>query len=306
MDNKENKIWNDIFGNCDYAFDFANELILREEFNTNSQFSWNIDFYDYNDDEIFIASKNLIKTRNKQPVFTFKENRYIVTKNPNSSYSIIKTNEIIDNASPLNFDLYLSHKINNFKNDSKVVVSINFRKMNEEIEPIFISYLQDVIGKLFQTNIFKFNNENILKNKISFLISQKVWTSSHFLIDILKLNSIIQLTKIRLEENFSNIWLDEDFIDDNYYFNIFIFLPEEKNKKSIFLQNELNFINYVETLDNKIFINNLMVEKLNKLNLVEENEFAKTQLYDDYRIYEYRYSHSEFYRYVLNIIKNKK
>ncbi|MGL5520316.1 MAG: hypothetical protein ACRDBR_02700, partial [Metamycoplasmataceae bacterium] len=67
--------WELVYGPNEIAAkDFAGEIIIKDEFRTNSKYSWDIDFFDPNrtSQEKYIASSLAIKARNKQNIFTYK------------------------------------------------------------------------------------------------------------------------------------------------------------------------------------------------------------------------------------------
>ncbi|MGL4183903.1 MAG: hypothetical protein ACRCRP_02100 [Metamycoplasmataceae bacterium] len=147
------KYWELVYGPNEIAAkDFAGEIIIKDEFRTNSKYSWDIDFFDPNriNQEKYIASSLAIKARNKQNIFMYK----------NSIYNVIKVNDkyrIIDPEEVKNFLRYpnlLIKKIDNYFQNKQLVtvpyssissIFISFKDLPEE----FLERMRALLYNLF-------------------------------------------------------------------------------------------------------------------------------------------------------------
>ena len=285
-------LWIEKYGNKEFAFDFANNLILKNEFKTNKPYSWDLDFFDYNDQKQFIASELLIKKRNKKPIFEFNNQKYFVTKNPDNTYSIINLNQITNLDNPLDYDLFLINKINTYNEKTNSFwLSIVYSKMNESANEIFIDYINNVVASLFNTKYFQLE-ENELKNHLKWEINIENLEWKEFIKLLLLLKSIMSLSVFRLKEKYQQLWT---FNHDELFFNFVISNNKKTNQK---------LISFLSAFENKIFFNEEIIKKMIE-NKIESNNFIKCYDMNETNIYTYKFANLKFDSYLWNITSNK-
>lgn len=291
------KIWDEFFPNQDYVFDFANKLILKNEYNTQTSYSWKIDQYDYNDDEIFIANTSSISQRNKQPVFVIENEKYFILKHPDGSHSIICLDKIKDFQNPVNVDLFINNKLNeidlNKRNDDFIIL-IKIIKCKQNIEKWIINLINEFCNYFFKKFYIRVDDkQSALSTNIIIEIDKTSVSLYNFMKIILKINSIMKFIFYRLNKKFdNNSWKHVESNNENNFYNLII------NSS-----NDIDIVDYIFTLDNKI----LLLDQL-KITL-EQNEFndSEFKIFDEInnvKIYEYPYINSEFNQYFKRI-KNK-
>jgi hypothetical protein len=117
---------------------------------------------------MFIANLETIKIRDSQSMFEIDSNKYIITKNPDYSYSILSTSKISDENCPINFDLFLNNKINTYQEKEYSFIIISVKKMQPDILNVFGNYLVEYL-KIFKELVsFDISNENFSRTELKF------------------------------------------------------------------------------------------------------------------------------------------
>lgn len=293
------KIWEKEFKDNEYAFDFSNKLILKNEFRTGKEYSWDYDSFDYNDEieTAFIANENLIKAKDKQPIFMFEGNKYISIKNDNFTYSIISPTKIIDIDNPINYDLYLLNKFLNYNNSNYFVFTISYKKLRSKLNDVFISFISDSLKARIDFEFLKTESDE-WKNKLSFLIHKEKHNAKEILDVATIFKPLLKLFLIRAKEKFENIFESLIVEEDLMFFNIYIFF-DDKSVDNIFENNKINFINYAESLEERILLNENFKTELVDNHLVASSEFLKLYNFNGIKIYGYNYVNTRFDSYYL-------
>lgn len=301
---KSKKIWEKIYGNKEFAFDFSNQLILKDEYKTGKLYSWDYDVYDYEDETEtkFIANEKIIRARNKQSMFDFEGLKYLSVRNEDSTYSILTPSKLLDLENPLNFDLYLANKLSNYKSSDYIVLSITYKKMLPTLNDIFISYICDCVKAKLDFDYMKLDNNNQWKNKLYFLIDKNKYKSKDVLDAAMIFKPLLKLFILRSYEKFGDIWNDDEDIHDGLFFNIFLFTTDKR--ENIFILNEREFVNYTESFEEKIMINENIKNELIEIGMLS-NDFLKLYEFNNTTIYSYNFINSKFNAYYMNQ-KNKK
>lgn len=295
MEIKSKELWNEIYGDAEYSFDFANKLIIKDEYKTKTPFSWEADRYDFDDEKSFIANIETIKSRDKKPVFEIDNSRYIVTKNPDYSYSILSPSKISDENCPINFDLFLNNKINNYEKKDYSFIIISIKKMNMEILNIFNNYIVEYV-KIFKNLIsFDIDNSHFSRSeiKIQFLLSNDFSIRKTLEIG-LTISSLMPLIIHRFSSLDEKLWSNEDDMDDENYYNLFI--TSRRTNENPFALKNVSILGMIFTFENSIFIDDETKKEVVKKGIFE-NSFvkAKNSVEDD--IYQYKFSRIDISQY---------
>ena len=294
------KIWEKEFGDKDYGFDFANTLILKSEFQTNSIYSWDLDYFDYQNQEQFIAAIKNIQTRNKQSTFVINNEKYLICKNPDFSYSIINANNINSKSNVLNLDLFYLNKIKNFQKENLIILSLSIKKMQADPENNFLSNFQHLIKTFFPDSLITINNEFTYKTLITILIKTTDIKPTEMMKKILKINSLVQLLIFRIKQVYLNIWINlnnEDQENPKHFYNLFLFKNNPDSKLNIYEENKIQLLDLINTFNNTIFCNQNLVDDFLE-NGFNKSEFRLFDHFGDLSIYEYPFLNHEFNTYL--------
>ena len=294
------KIWEKEFGDKDYGFDFANTLILKSEFQTDSIYGWDLDYFDYQNQEQFIAAIKNIKTRNKQSTFVINNEKYLICKNPDFSYSIINANNINSKSNVLNLDLFYLNKIKNFQKENLIILSLSIKKMQADPENNFLSNFQHLIKTFFPDSLITINNEFTYKTLITILIKTTDIKPTEMMKKILKINSLVQLLIFRIKQVYLNIWINlnnEDQENPKHFYNLFLFKNNPDSKLNIYEENKIQLLDLINTFNNTIFCNQNLVDDFLE-NGFNKSEFRLFDHFGDLSIYEYPFLNHEFNTYL--------
>ena len=294
------KIWEKEFGDKDYGFDFANTLILKSEFQTDSIYGWDLDYFDYQNQEQFIAAIKNIKTRNKQSTFVINNEKYLICKNPDFSYSIINANNINSKSNVLNLDLFYLNKIKNFQKENLIILSLSIKKMQADPENNFLSNFQHLIKTFFPDSLITINNEFTYKTLITILIKTTDIKPTEMMKKILKINSLVQLLIFRIKQVYLNIWINlnnEDQENPKHFYNLFLFKNNPDSKLNIYEENKIQLLDLINTFNNTIFCNQNLVDAFLE-NGFNKSEFRLFDHFGDVSIYEYPFLNHEFNTYL--------
>ena len=294
------KLWEKEFGDKDYGFDFANTLILKSEFQTNSIYSWNLDYFDYQNQEQFIMATKNIKIRNKQSTFVINNEKYLICKNPDFTYSIVNANNINSKSNVLNIDLFYLNKIKNFPKENLLILSLSIKKMQADPENNFLSNFQHLIQIFFPDSLVTINSEFTYKTLITILIKKTDIKPTEIMKKILKINSLVQLLIFRIKQVYSKTWINlnnEDQENPKHFYNLFLFKNNPDSKLNIYQENKIQLLDLVNTFNNTIFCNQNLVDAFLE-NGFNKSEFRLFDHFGDLSIYEYPFLNHEFNTYL--------
>lgn len=294
------KLWEKEFGDKDYGFDFANTLILKSEFQTNSIYSWDLDYFDYQNEEQFILATKNIKIRNKQSTFVINNEKYLICKNPDFTYSIVNANNINSKSNVLNLDLFYLNKIKNFPKENLIILSLSIKKMQADPENNFLSNFQHLIQIFFPDSLVTINGEFTYKTLITILIKTTNIKPTEIMKKILKINSLVQLLIFRVKQVYSKIWInlnDEDRENPKHFYNLFLFKNNPDSKLNIYQENKIQLLDLINTFNNTIFCNQNLVDAFLE-NGFNKSEFRLFDHFGDLSIYEYPFLNHEFNTYL--------
>ncbi len=167
--------WNRIYGNSNFANDFAGRVIVKNKFNLDEEGGWNIDYYDYSKSiDSFIASKLTIKERAGKQKFSIDGKGFIV-ENQNGKWQIIRHDE-------KEFDEYSSKNLTDIANEFKPNKEESFNGNYESYSSLVINlyhfplacldkfeeFLKQSLSNLsFFKEIFIYSNERVYNNNES-------------------------------------------------------------------------------------------------------------------------------------------
>ncbi|MGL6124941.1 MAG: hypothetical protein ACRC1F_00415 [Metamycoplasmataceae bacterium] len=304
MKEKAKELWEEKYGDSEYSFDFANKLIIKSEYQTNSPFSWDTDIYDFGDEASFIANIETIKARDKKPVFEIDNVRYIVTRNPNYSYSILSPSKISDEKCPINFDLFLNSKINNYTEKDYSFIIISLRKMEENIENIFNSYVIEYFKIFKQLISFDFDNSSYSRTELKFqFINSDEFTIKKTFEIALTLSSLMPLIIHRLSSLETKLWKHEDSLNDEHYYNIFFTI--KNNNENYFELKNIKILGMINMFENGIFLDESTKKAVvNKGISIAGFAVAKNSIEEG--IYQYEFSRTDISQYNEIILSKSK
>ena len=302
MDMKPNELWEEIYGDKEYSFDFANKLIIKKEFKTKSQFSWNAEQYDFEDETFFIANLETINIRDKRSIFEIGNDKYIITKNPDYSYTILSTTSISDEKCPINFDLFLNYKINNYEKKDYSFIVISLKKMNKDALNIFTNYIIEYLKIYKELISFDIDDSNFSRTEIKFqFIINSNFDEKNTLDIALTISSLMPLIIYRLNSLSIGLWISN--IEETTYFNIFV--SSKKSLENYFKLKDVGTLGMISGFENLIFINKELKIGLSKNNDNQNNNFVKAKNSEVEGIYEYKYLRNDISQYNEIIFRKK-
>ncbi|MGL5522191.1 MAG: hypothetical protein ACRDAW_02895 [Metamycoplasmataceae bacterium] len=291
------KYWELVYGPNEIAAkDFAGEIIIKDEFRTNSKYSWDIDFFDPNriSQEKYIASSLAIKARNKQITFTYKNSTYNVIK-LNDKYKIIDPEEV---KNFLRHPALLIKKIDNYFQNKQLVtvpyssissIFISFKDLPEE----FLERMRALLYNLFNEldvflDIFIYKDIENKKTNQSFIrIFLRGSNDKHYstIFDVnliarlavnLSISKIIQNTKVMKNIVF-DIFLQNHFLTFPYvsWFTNFKIVNDPKYQQ---FQINNNFI--IDDFYKALFTKNIGINAnyiFKKVNALKGNFYVCTE-----------------------------
>ncbi|MDK2819865.1 MAG: hypothetical protein KFW07_03440 [Mycoplasmataceae bacterium] len=300
---KAQELWEELFGEQKFVFDFSNKLILKSEFQTDSLFSWDLENYDVDDEKFFIASIEAIKLRNKQSIFEIDDNKYIVTKNPDYSYSILSTTKINDEKCPINFDLFLNNKINNYEEKDYSFIIIAVKKMSQDMLNIFNNYIIDYLKNYKELLSFDLDNANFSRTELRFQFQNNDDFNTKKALDIsLTISSLMPLIIHRLSLTSIELWIQNDLTDSNKFFNIFV--TSTRAFENNFKLKEMEILGMITSFENSIFVDEESKKQIEKKGIFSDS-FVKAKNSGTEGVYQYKFLRSDIAEYN-KIIFNKK
>ncbi|MGL5733200.1 MAG: hypothetical protein ACRCXE_03965 [Metamycoplasmataceae bacterium] len=295
MDAKAKELWEEKYGDANYAFDFANKLIIKSEYKTKSPFSWTIDIYDFGDEASFIAHTETIKLRDHKPVFEIDGLKYIITQNPNYSYSIISPSKISDEKCPINFDLFLNSKINNYAEQNYSFVIVTIKKMNKDIANIFLSFIVDYFKGFKQFISFNIDDSNFARTEIKFqFLNDEKFTSSDAFEIAVTSSTLMPLIIHRLSSLEQKVWkIDEEFEQEHYYN---VFFVSQKMDENYYPFKDIKITEMITMFENTIFLDEKTKNEITEYG-TSKNGFEMTKNSVEEGFYQYRYSRTDIAKY---------
>ncbi len=293
MEIKPLELWEEKYGKEEHAFDFSGKLIIKSEYQTDSPFAWNTELYNEDEKRSFIAHVETIKIRDKKSMFEIAENKYIITKNPNYSFSILSTSKITDENCPINFDLFLNNKINTYQKKEYSFLIITFKKMQSDILNVFSNYLIEYLKDFKELISFDINNENFSRTelKFQFLISD-IFTIKKTLEIATTISSLMPLIIHRLSSLSSQLWSVDS--EGKEYFNIF--LTSSKVDENYFELKNKEILGMMSSFENTILIDEITKEKIVKEGIFANN-FSRAKNSADEGVYQYKFSRNDIFQY---------
>ncbi len=293
MEKKPIELWEEEYSKQEYAFDFANKLIIKSEHQTKSPFAWDVELYNQDEKRTFIANLETIKIRDQQSMFEIEGNKYIVTKNPDYSFSILSTSKISDEKCPINFDLFLNNKINTYQEKEYTFIIMSFKKMQPDILNVFGNYLVEYLKTFKELVSFDINNANFSRTelKFQFLISD-IFTMKKTLEVGMTISSLMPLITHRLSSLSPQLWSVDS--EGPAYFNLFI--SSAKTDENYFQLKNMEILGMLTSFENSIF-----VDEVTKDGIVKEgiftNNFSKAKNSGTDGVYKYEFSRNDIFQY---------
>ncbi|MGL5205199.1 MAG: hypothetical protein ACRC9F_00380 [Metamycoplasmataceae bacterium] len=295
MNARVKELWEEKYGEANYGFDFANKLIIKSEYKTKSPFSWDIDIYDFGDEVNFIANTETIKIRNKKPIFEVDGIKYIVTKNPNHLYSIFSPSKIMDEKCPINFDLFLNNKINNYEQQNYSFIIITIKKMNNDMFNIFLSFVVDYFKTFKQFISFSINDDNFSRTEIKFqFLNINEFTSNKVFDIAVTIFTLMPLIIHRLSSLEEKLWKIHEEFNQEHYYNVFF--TSQKIEENYYALKDIKITEMITMFENMIFLDektkNEMIE-----NGMSKNGFEITKNSVEEGFYQYRFTRTDIAKY---------
>ena len=295
------KLWQATFKDATYGFDFAGQLILKTHFNCQHEFSWNVDYYDYNDPVPFIASQQVINARQQQARFIFQNKVYLVSQNPDFTYSIFNPQILSEAENPLNFDLYLMAKMQQTKSNHQLVLTLSLKKMVPMWWELFCKVYQKFCHLVLQPTNLIFNYDELNKVNISCFFEANQVLDQALMVQILKINALVELMILRFNQQNQPLWIDESEQEAAFY-NFFIYYQTSDDQILAYQASQINLVNLINVFTNRVFANQAAVDLFNQHNQ-SENLFEIFDQLNDQKIYHYPYKHTRFESYLKNLSK---
>lgn len=298
---KSKDLWEQLYGDKEFAFDFDNQLMIRKEYKTNSLFSWNKEQFDFEDEKSFIANISTIKNRDKKSIFEINNIKYFITKNPDYSYSILTPTKILDEKCPINFDLFLSNKISNYCKKEYSYILISFRKMNNDAMNIFNNYIVGYISNFKELTSFDINNNLFARTEIKFQFEINKFLNINKVLEIaITISSLMPLIIYRLSNLEIELWAEE--MQEGGNFNIFV--SSNNTFENIFELKNIESLGMITSFENTIFIDKRTKDIiLNNGGFADSFVKAKNSATPD--VYQYKLARIDIADYNQRIINKK-
>ena len=169
------KQWEIQFKDKTFATDFANRIIFKDKFGSNIEGGWNVDYFDKDSTDVFVASSLTIAERSGKKKFIIDNVEYNIIKDNNKweivssplnginfDYSTKKITNIASVMKPKNNNLFNG----NYEIYSSLLINLeNFPLMYiNKFEDFLKNSLKDL--SIFK-NLFIYSNENLYRNNLS-------------------------------------------------------------------------------------------------------------------------------------------
>lgn len=266
------KQWEIEFGNKTFATDFANRIIFKDKFGTNIEGGWNIDYFDKNSINVFVASSLTIAERAGRKKFVInnveyniinENNKWEIVSSPlngiNFDYSIKKITNIASVMKPQNNNLFNG----NYEIYSSLLINLeNFPLMYiDKFEDFLKNSLKDL--SIFK-NLFIYSNENLYRNNFSDISCYaRVFfktSSTKKEIEVLMMSLSLKQGLLKFIENYWRISEKNSQIS----FSMFLYNHQKRLK---FVQAESNF---------ELLKNHPIPMRIPKNSLILDSEYNST------------------------------
>lgn len=240
------KQWDIEYGNKTFAIDFANRIMFKDKFGSNLEGGWNVDYYDEDSTEMFIASSLTIAERDGRKKFVIDNVEYNIIKDNNKweiassplnginfDYSVKKITNIASVMKPKNNNLFNG----NYEIYSSLLINLeNFPLMYiDKFENFLKNSLKDL--SIFK-NLFIYSNENLYRNNLSDISCYaRVFfktSSTKKEIEVLMISLSLKQGLLKFIENYWNLSEKNAQIS----FSMFLYNHQKRLK---FVQAETNF-----------------------------------------------------------------
>ncbi len=266
------KQWEIEFGNKTFATDFANRIIFKDKFGTNIEGGWNVDYFDKNSINVFVASSLTIAERAGRKKFVInnveyniinENNKWEIVSSPlngiNFDYSIKKITNIASVMKPQNNNLFNG----NYEIYSSLLINLeNFPLMYiDKFEDFLKNSLKDL--SIFK-NLFIYSNENLYRNNFSDISCYaRVFfktSSTKKEIEVLMMSLSLKQGLLKFIENYWRISEKNSQIS----FSMFLYNHQKRLK---FVQAESNF---------ELLKNHPIPMRIPKNSLILDSEYNST------------------------------
>lgn len=174
-DKQAQKVWAFNFGENTLGSDFAGFVVIKDKFGLDEEGGWDIDYYDENSFDVFLASTKLINTRAGRKIFDVNNIEYKIT-NINNKWEILKSapgqrveytaqnfESIAANLTP-NEEKFLNG--NNYETYSSLLINLNHFPLIQLDK--FEEFLKTSLSHLpFYKELYIYSNERLYKNQES-------------------------------------------------------------------------------------------------------------------------------------------
>lgn len=266
------KQWEIEFGNKTFATDFANRIIFKDKFGSNIEGGWNVDYFDKNSINVFVASSLTIAERAGRKKFVInnveyniinENNKWEIVASPlngiNFDYSIKKITNIASVMKPQNNNLFNG----NYEIYSSLLINLeNFPLMYiDKFEDFLKNSLKDL--SIFK-NLFIYSNENLYRNNFSDISCYaRVFfktSSTKKEIEVLMMSLSLKQGLLKFIENYWRISEKNSQIS----FSMFLYNHQKRLK---FVQAESNF---------ELLKNHPIPMRIPKNSLILDSEYNST------------------------------
>lgn len=266
------KQWEIEFGNKTFATDFANRIIFKDKFGSNIEGGWNVDYFDKNSINVFVASSLTIAERAGRKKFVInnveyniinENNKWEIVSSPlngiNFDYSIKKITNIASVMKPQNNNLFNG----NYEIYSSLLINLeNFPLMYiDKFEDFLKNSLKDL--SIFK-NLFIYSNENLYRNNFSDISCYaRVFfktSSTKKEIEVLMMSLSLKQGLLKFIENYWRISEKNSQIS----FSMFLYNHQKRLK---FVQAESNF---------ELLKNHPIPMRIPKNSLILDSEYNST------------------------------
>ncbi|WP_041362861.1 hypothetical protein [[Mycoplasma] mobile] len=297
-----NDLWKKNFGNKDVVKDFTGTYIVKEEFNTGKRYSWNLDKYDENFQEYYIANELFILQRNSQESFSFNNVNYFVDSDETGNF--FNSKDLLLNVENIkNIDSSIKNDLDKTQSIKYSALIITLKMIKPQFQNIVTNYFFRISKSYNFVNIFC--EKDVDKLIIKILFNEDV----HKTLDLsLIFSSSLPLLMHRISKKFKEEpFLYNDYVLRGKFFNIFVLYFE--SKENFFVLNSLNNTAlYLLTFENLIFVTENSYLKLQS-KIYSPNDFSlPLEISPIIKLYSFDYANKSFVQYLKNIKRedNKK
>ncbi|MBD5423105.1 MAG: hypothetical protein HDR43_01255 [Mycoplasma sp.] len=271
--------WKRQFGYSNFATDFAGKIISKDKFNLDTEGGWNIDYYNNDDSNIFIASTESIEKRNHKSKFTIDGIEYVVKHNDGKW----KIEKLVMYTPEENLNNITSHILpddeKSFNGNYEMYSSllVNLEHFSVVYLNKFEQFLRETLNEFYLfKELFVYSNENSYKNNRSDIsVYSRVFFKTSSIendIEILKISLYLKKGMMKFMGNFWNINANNH--NDKISFSMFLY-HHQRHLKFINAQTNFELLKLYPVPD-RIPSNKLIVDgKFNSILKFNENNMWK-------------------------------